>query len=107
MARVSIIAYLAVFILTVSAMAAESSCCQSTTDGCNGVAAQCPAPAWDRTPIYVQQPNNVYLPPTVPPKAWRVDPWAKCGTFCASGQIPVGWPYGWNDEYWLRPNSNF
>jgi hypothetical protein len=30
-----------------------------------------------------------------------------CGTFCAAGQTPPGWPYGWCDQYWLRPNSNY
>lgn len=67
----------------------------------------CPAPAWDRTPIYVQAPNNPYLPPTCPPQAWQADPWDKCGAFCAGGQTPVGWPWGWGAQYWLRPNSNF
>lgn len=30
-----------------------------------------------------------------------------CGAFCAAGQVSPGWPYGWCDEYWLRPNSNY
>lgn len=30
-----------------------------------------------------------------------------CGAFCDAGQQPAGWPYGWCDEYWLRPDSNF
>ncbi len=30
-----------------------------------------------------------------------------CGTFCDAGQKPAGWPYGWCDQYWLRPDSNF
>jgi hypothetical protein len=29
-----------------------------------------------------------------------------CGAFCAAGQAPVGWPYNWCDDYWLRPDSN-
>ena len=33
--------------------------------------------------------------------------WQRCGTFCEAGQTPPGWPYGWCDEYWLRPDSNY
>jgi len=29
-----------------------------------------------------------------------------CGAFCAAGQTPPGWQFGWCDEYWLRPDSN-
>ena len=74
--------------------------------GSSEVCRTCPAPAWDRTPIYVQQPNNPYCPPTTPVKAWKVDPWVRCGAFCAAGNIPPGWPYGWGAEYWLRPDTN-
>ena len=31
----------------------------------------------------------------------------QCGTFCSAGQAAPGWPYGFHDEYWLRPNTNY
>ena len=103
MARVSLVAFMALIVIGISGAGALAVVdTQGTLAG-----VRCPAPAWDRTPIYVQQPNDVYQPPTVTVNAWRVDPWVKCGAFCAAGQIPVGWPYGWNAEYWLRPNTNF
>ncbi len=67
----------------------------------------CPAPAWDPSPIYVQGPNNPYCPPGTPVEYWAVNPMVKCGAFCAAGNLPPGWPYGWGAQYWLRPNTNF
>lgn len=32
---------------------------------------------------------------------------SQCGAFCSAGNQPVGWPYGWCSDYWLRPNSNY
>lgn len=67
-----------------------------------GTCLTCPAPAFDRSPIPVQTGQ-----PGTGPSYAMVDPWSICGTFCEAGQIPVGWPYGWQSDYWLRPNTNF
>lgn len=68
----------------------------------------CYNPAYDRTPICVQADTSVCCGPCgAGPCVAPVDPWDKCGAFCYGGQLAPGWPYGWNSEYWLRPNSNF
>ena len=82
---------------------ADSYCCPSTT-----TALSCNTPAYDRTPICVMESSpSCCGPQGAGPQVIQVDPWAKCGAFCHGGQIAPGWPYGWNSEYWLRPNSNF
>ena len=97
--------------VAIALLAIPAGLCAAETysygQGENAVCTSCPAPAYDRTPIYVQEANDLYTPPTCPPRFSKVDPWVKCGAFCAAGQLPVGWPYGWNAEYWLRPNSNY
>lgn len=75
--------------------------CYLQPDG-KSVCGSCNAPAWDRTPIIVQPGQRQGAGCRV-----AVDPWKQCGTFCSAGQIPVGWPYGWDAPYWLRPDSNF
>jgi hypothetical protein len=72
--------------------------------GTNGVCRTCPAPAWDRCPIVVYPYPTIGAGPSQPA---LVDPWTNCGAFCAASQIPAGWPYGWNSQYWLRPDSNY
>jgi hypothetical protein len=72
--------------------------------GANGVCRKCAAPAWDRCPVVVYPYPTMGAGPAQPA---LVDPWANCGAFCAAGQIPSGWPGGWNSQYWMRPDSNF
>jgi len=31
----------------------------------------------------------------------------RCGTFCAADQTAPAWPYGYCDDYWLRPDTNY
>lgn len=62
----------------------------------------CPATTEGRGPAdsVTCYPMRVY--PTCDP----VEQAKRCGAFCSAGQQPAGWPYGWCDEYWLRPNTN-
>ena len=94
------------FMVTPAVLYADSNCCPSTTSNCKS--ASCPTPAYDRTPICVIDTSPSCCGPMgAGPQVIQVDPWAKCGAFCSGGQLSPGWPYGWNSEYWLRPNSNF
>lgn len=96
---------LAIVIIAAGGVMAANDYCTRQPDG-TVVCRQCPAPAWDRTPVCVEQPATTCPPGTTVYRT--VDPWdAMCGAFCQSGQIPVGWPYGWSAPYWLRPDSNF
>ncbi|MEN6355987.1 MAG: hypothetical protein ABFD83_02755 [Armatimonadota bacterium] len=105
MKTVYVFAFMAFVVLIASsmaAMAAECRACYGQPD-LSTVCPTCQAPAWNRTQCEIGAgPCN-----TCPPTVVRVDPWVRCGAFCAAGQIPPGWPYGWNAPYWLRPNSNF
>lgn len=31
----------------------------------------------------------------------------RCGAFCQAGQQSPGWPYNWQSQYWLRPDTNY
>ena len=106
MKQTYLIALLALAILVAPAAlyAADTYC---SCEGSREVCRTCPAPAWDRTPICVQETTPACAPCGAGPKIIQVDPWDECGAFCAAGNIPVGWPYGWTAEYWLRPDSNF
>ncbi|MCE5197795.1 MAG: hypothetical protein ABFD54_18380 [Armatimonadota bacterium] len=95
------VAILVMLLAAGSAFAADNQC--YTQPSGERMCTPCPAPAWDRTPVCeVQTPSGI-CPPGVP----RVDPWVGCGAFCQASQLSPGWPYGWQSEYWLRPNSNF
>lgn len=79
----------------------EAKCCPTAA---KPVCPSCPNPAWDRTPIVVYPNARMGAGPA---QIVTTDPWVSpCGAFCSSGQLSVGWPFGWTDEYWLRPNSN-
>ena len=62
----------------------------------------CPAPCGAGPQCWVQPTTDQY----VPEACCGVAP-PSCGTFCAAGQTPAGWPYNWCSEYWLRPDSNY
>ncbi len=92
-----------------SVYAVENTCVLTEVDGqYKTICPNCAAPAWDQTPVYIQpQGRGPFAAPPPRPDYVAVDPWsALCGAFCEAGQVPVGWPYGWTDEYWLRPDSN-
>jgi hypothetical protein len=72
-----------------------------TPCGCSLTAASCPVPTMDLT----QDLNGDYAPLLQGAGPRVVDPQATCGAFCVS-QTPTGWPWSWNSEYWLRPDSN-
>ncbi len=62
----------------------------------------CPATNEGRGPA----DSATCYPMTLYPTCNPVEQAKQCGTFCSAGQQLAGWPYGWCDEYWLRPNSN-
>ena len=79
----------------------QAKCCPPVAQP---VCPSCASPAWDRTPI-ITYPN--YRTGAGPWQCTMTDPWVSpCGAFCSSGQLSPGWPYGWDAEYWLRPDSN-
>ena len=82
----------------------EAKCCPTTAPS---VCPSCSNPAWDRSPINVCPNLRTGAGPAVG-QCVIADPWVSpCGAFCSSGQLAPGWPYGWQDEYWLRPNTNY
>ncbi|MCE5322071.1 hypothetical protein LLG46_02010 [bacterium] len=104
-----VFAFAAIIAITagsMSAMGAECRACYGQPD-LSTVCPTCQAPAWDRTPLCEVRAPACNTCPYTAPTIVRVDPWARCGAFCSAGQIPVGWPYGWNASYWLQPSSNF
>ena len=89
---------------------AANGCCPAVTPpvvtcpSCPSAACpSCPAGGYDRTPV----PAQIAGPCGAGPACGFVNPWVGCGAFCTSGQLAAGWPYGWNSQYWLRPDSNF
>ena len=101
----------AVYIATLTALflalilagsGSSADTCYPRNDPC--ICGSCPAGGYDRTPICQYETGSPYCGQVG--RGVAIDPWQRCGAFCAAGQIPVGWPYNWGDEYWLRPDSN-
>lgn len=99
------IAALAALLISAMAVGVAADTCYPRQD--TTVCGNCPAPAYDRTPYCVEVDPPCRTCPPSPRQYVQVDPWVNCGAFCAAGQLPTGWPYGWHDQYWLRPDSNF
>ncbi|MCL5103836.1 MAG: hypothetical protein M1133_06950 [Armatimonadetes bacterium] len=103
MKRVYLVALLALIVLTAAAASVYAGSTCYARPGNPDICGSCPAGGYDRTPTCVY--GNWYGrgPDT---NCYATDPWTKCGAFCYAGQLPAGWRYGWDSEYWLRPDSN-
>jgi len=84
------------------AAALYSPCCPTISPPCIACPS-CASGGYDRSPVPVQIGGLCGAGPA----CGCVDPWVGCGAFCTAGQLAAGWPYGWRDQYWLRPDSNF
>lgn len=96
--------YVMIAILALAGFAAVPGMAVDTTTGCCpnvcDTGGECQGGAWQTSPL----PNGCC--PTLE-TITQTPEWERCGTFCQAGQTPPGWPYGWCDEYWLRPDSNY